>query len=48
MKAKIRSAPVNDHTPVFVRGGLIHHVDAMPFVMQPYGLDNGWTPGSAR
>jgi hypothetical protein len=31
-----------------VRGGLIHHVEAMPFVTLPYGLGNGWTPGSGR
>ena len=31
-----------------VRGGLIHHVEAAPFVMLPYGLGNGWTPGSGR
>lgn len=31
-----------------VRGGLIHHVEAAPFVSIPYGLGNGWTPGSGR
>ena len=31
-----------------VRGGLIHHVEAFPFVTLPYGLGNGWTPGSGR
>jgi hypothetical protein len=31
-----------------VRGGLIHHVEAAPFVTIPYGLGNGCTPGSAR
>ena len=31
-----------------VRGGLIHHVEAAPFVTIPYGLVNGWTPGSGR
>ena len=31
-----------------VRGGLIHHVAAAPFVTLPYGLGNGWTPGSGR
>ena len=31
-----------------VRGGLIHHVEAAPFVTLPYGLGNGWTPGSGR
>ena len=31
-----------------VRGGLIHHVEAAPFVTIPYGLGNGWTPGSGR
>ena len=31
-----------------VRGGLIHHVEAAPFVTLPYGLGNGWTPNSGR
>lgn len=31
-----------------VRGGLIHHVEAAPFVTLPYGLGNGWTPASGR
>ena len=31
-----------------VRGGLIHHVEVFPFVTLPYGLGNGWTPGSGR
>lgn len=31
-----------------VRGGLIRHVEAAPFVTLPYGLGNGWTPGSGR
>jgi hypothetical protein len=31
-----------------VRGGLIHHVEAAPFVTIPYGLGNGWTPGAGR
>jgi hypothetical protein len=31
-----------------VRGGQIHHVEAAPFVTIPYGLGNGWTPGSGR
>lgn len=31
-----------------IRGGLIHHVEAAPFVTIPYGLGNGWTPGSGR
>jgi hypothetical protein len=31
-----------------IRGGLIHHVEAFPFVTLPYGLGNGWTPGSGR
>ena len=31
-----------------VRGGLIHHVEAAPFVTLPYGLGNGWTQGSGR
>jgi len=31
-----------------VRGGMIHHVEAAPFVTIPYGLGNGWTPGSGR
>jgi hypothetical protein len=30
------------------RGGLIHHVEAAPFVTLPYGLGNGWTPASGR
>jgi hypothetical protein len=31
-----------------IRGGLIHHVEAAPFVTLPYGLGNGWTIGSGR
>jgi len=31
-----------------IRGGLIRHVEAFPFVTQPYGLGNGWTIGSGR
>jgi hypothetical protein len=31
-----------------IRGGLIHEVEAMPFVTIPYGLGNGWTEGSGR
>ena len=31
-----------------VRGGVIHHVEAAPFVTLPYGLGNGWTSGSGR
>jgi len=31
-----------------IRGGLIHEVEAFPFVTIPYGLGNGWTPGSGR
>jgi len=31
-----------------IRGGLIHHVEAFPFVTIPYGLGNGWTIGSGR
>ena len=31
-----------------VRGGKIHEVEAMPFVTIPYGLGDGWTPGSGR
>jgi len=31
-----------------IRGGLIHHVEVFPFVTIPYGLGNGWTPGSGR
>lgn len=31
-----------------IRGGLIHHVEAFPFVTQPYGLGDGWTIGSGR
>jgi len=31
-----------------IRGGLIRHVEAMPFVTIPYGLGNGWTIGSGR
>ena len=29
-------------------GGQIRHVEAFPFVTLPYGLGNGWTPGSGR
>jgi hypothetical protein len=25
-----------------------NHVEAAPFVTLPYGLGNGWTPGSGR
>jgi hypothetical protein len=31
-----------------VRGGQIHHIEVFPFVTIPYGLGNGWTPGSGR
>ena len=31
-----------------IRDGLIHHVEAFPFVTLPYGLGNGWTIGSGR
>ena len=31
-----------------IRGGLIHHVEAAPFVTLPYGLGNGWTMDSGR
>jgi hypothetical protein len=31
-----------------IRGGLIHEVEAFPFVTIPYGLGNGWTMGSGR
>jgi hypothetical protein len=31
-----------------IRGGMIHHVEAAPFVTIPYGLGNGWTMGSGR
>ena len=31
-----------------IRGGLIYHVEAFPFVTIPYGLGNGWTTGSGR
>ena len=31
-----------------VRGGLIRHVEAFPFVTLPYGLGNGWTVDSGR
>jgi len=31
-----------------IRAGLIHEVEAMPFVTIPYGLGDGWTEGSGR
>ena len=31
-----------------VRGGVIRHVEAFPFVTLPYGLGNGWTVDSGR
>ncbi len=31
-----------------IRGGMIHEVEVFPFVTLPYGLGNGWTPGSGR
>jgi hypothetical protein len=31
-----------------IRGSLIHHVEVFPFVTLPYGLGNGWTPGSGH
>lgn len=31
-----------------IRGGLIHEVEAAPFVTIPYGLGNGWTLRSGR
>ena len=31
-----------------IRGGRIHEVEVFPFVVLPYGLNNGWTPGAGR
>jgi hypothetical protein len=31
-----------------IRGGLIRHVEAFPFVTLPYGLGDGWTVDSGR
>ena len=31
-----------------IRKGKIMHVEAFPFITFPYGLGNGWTPGSGR
>ena len=31
-----------------IRGGLIRHVEAFPFVTLPYGLGNGWSKDSGR
>jgi hypothetical protein len=31
-----------------IRGGLIHEVEAFPFVTIPYGFGNGWTEGSGH
>jgi hypothetical protein len=31
-----------------IRNGLIHHVEVFPFFTLPYGMGNGWTPGSGR
>ncbi|MFY9692058.1 MAG: hypothetical protein WA369_06095 [Candidatus Acidiferrales bacterium] len=31
-----------------IRGGLIHEVEAFPFVTLPYGLGNGWTEGAGH
>jgi hypothetical protein len=31
-----------------IRGGLIRHVEAFPFVTVPYGWGDGWTIGSGR
>jgi hypothetical protein len=31
-----------------IHGGQIHMVQVFPFVTIPYGLGNGWTPGSGR
>jgi hypothetical protein len=31
-----------------IRNGRIMHVEAFPFITFPYGLGNGWTPGSGR
>ncbi len=31
-----------------IRGGKIHEVEAFPFVQFPYGLGDGWTPGSGH
>jgi hypothetical protein len=31
-----------------IRGGKIHEGEAMPFITIPYGLGDGWTPGSGR
>jgi hypothetical protein len=31
-----------------IRDGLIHHVVVFPFFTLPYGMGNGWTPGSGK
>jgi hypothetical protein len=31
-----------------IRGGRIHEVEVFPFVVLPYGSNNGWTPGAGR
>jgi len=31
-----------------IRGGQIHEVEVFPFVTLPYGLGDGWSPGSGR
>lgn len=31
-----------------IRDGLIHHVEVFPFFTLPYGMGNGWTPGSGK
>ena len=31
-----------------IRDGLIHHVEVFPFVSLPFGLGDGWTPGSGH
>jgi hypothetical protein len=45
-----RPGLVNDLTmeTFGIRDGLIHEVEAFPFVTVPYGWGNGWTMGSGR
>lgn len=47
-RATSHAAKPCDRGDFGTRGGLIHEVEVFPFVTQPLGLGDGWTPGSGR
>jgi hypothetical protein len=47
-ESRLRSQNLVTMETFGIRGGLIHEVEVFPFVTQPYGLGDGWTPGSGR